>query len=152
MVADLQKSQGKLQEQLAASQAEQSNLQARLQREAVKTAAVAAGVLDTSLLDHLPIQGTKIENGQVVGVADALKNLKEQFPKIFGAPPAATAVPQPAAAPAPVPVPVPPVGVAGAAPAGSSTNPPPKPNVLGMKPDEYKDQLERTRAELAKLG
>lgn len=92
----------------AALAAENELLKARLQREAVKAAAVPHGIVDTKLLDYLPIDGTSIgKDGSVQGVEAAVTKLRADHPAIFGSKPAAAPAP---AAPAPTPsAPVPPV-------------------------------------------
>ncbi len=155
-LAELQAQLAKGQSDMERLKASTKQAEAQLMREAVKVQAITAGVLDTALLDHLPIQGCEIKDGRVVGADVAVGNLRTSFPKIFGQPPAAVQTP-PAPAPVAAPVaPPPPVPVAIAA-----VPPPPNPAV-GLPPQtkvsvatpkaEYRAKLEEQRAALSKLG
>jgi hypothetical protein len=133
--------------------AAQAQLTAQLQREAVKAAAIGAGVIDPALLDHLPMQGTEVKDGKVHGVDVALKKLKEDFPKIFGAapqavtPPTTTGTP-PAAVTPPAPVPVVTTPVAGVPQPPGATQPKPR-DIRNMSREEYQKALEEQRRKVA---
>ena len=125
---------------------ENANLRARLQREAVIAAAVSAGVLDTNLIDHLPMSGTSIDKeGRVQGVDAALTRLRADFPKIFGQ--------QPSAAPAPAAAPQVPVAASVAAVPAAPPSPASPPAPTRITPEDWRknknELLARARAGLA---
>jgi hypothetical protein len=118
----------------AALQAENDQLRARLQREAVKGAAIPHGLVDPTLINYLPIEGTSIDaSGNVVGVEAAVTKLRADHPAIFGGKPASAPAPaqNPPAATASVPqVTAAPTSIGAVPPAPPSPTSPPAPHAI----------------------
>ncbi len=137
--------------------------QKRLVKEAVRAKAREAGILDDTLLDHLPIEGASYTDDAIEGVDAAIARLKEKHPKLFSAPAAETpAEPtEPTETPAePTEVEVlraklaaleakPAVGKVGAPPAKKG-EPAKKPDVMKMDKKQWKDLVAKTRDQLAR--
>ncbi len=135
----------------------------RLVKEAVRNAATTAGIIDPTLLDHLPIEGASYTDDAIEGVDAAIARLKEKHPKLFSAPAAETpAEPtEPTETPAePTEVEVlraklaaleakPAVGKVGAPPAKKG-EPAKKPDVMKMDKKQWKDLVAKTRDQLAR--
>ena len=114
-------------------------LQDRLVRAELKAAAISQGIVDLSLLDHLPTYGAKVgADGTVAGVTEALAALRSKHPALFKpAPP-----PGQPAAPAPI-------ASAGAAPAAiPSGSPPPVTDVRALTRADYARTIATRRMEL----
>ncbi len=61
-------------------------LQDRLMRAEVKREAQRLGIVDPSLVDHLPVSGAKVEaDGRVSGIDTAIASLRSAHPAIFQA-------------------------------------------------------------------
>ena len=138
--------------------------QKRLVKEAVRAKAREAGILDDTLLDHLPIEGASYKDDAIEGVDAAIARLKEKHPKLFPLLAEAQTAPETetqtetgtdevAALKAKIAeleaqANKPPVGKTGAPPAKKG-EPAKKPDVMKLKPDEWRKLVRETREKLA---
>ena len=140
--------------------------QKRLVKEAVRAKAREAGILDDTLLDHLPIEGASYKDDAIEGVDAAIARLKEKHPKLFAEAQAAVetetesetdtepettddvAALKAKIAELEAKAAKPPVGKTGAPPAKKG-EPAKKPDVMKMKPDEWRKLVKDTREKLA---
>ena len=136
--------------------------QKRLVKEAVRAKAREAGILDDTLLDHLPIEGASYKDDAIEGVDAAIARLKEKHPKLFAEAQTApetetqteTGTDEVAALKAKIAeleaqANKPPVGKTGAPPAKKG-EPAKKPDVMKMDKKQWKDLVAKTRDQLAR--
>ena len=133
--------------------------QKRLVKEAVRAKAREAGILDDTLLDHLPIEGASYKDDAIEGVDAAIARLKEKHPKLFAEAQTApetetqteTGTDEVAALKAKLAAleAKPAVGKTGAPPAKKG-EPAKKPDVMKMDKKQWKDLVAKTRDQLAR--